>query len=394
MSERNFSVDVAEIKIREAITSANLIAVVTRSVHSNVVATCQLRSSGGNLVSEGAGKGKNCHLGALAESLEHYVTSRYGATCAKQMPLNHIKSQSVFNLDGIIANLPNSADLIGCIVMTDVLTGDSAEVPAILLCPDQTLAKHNNTHPSLRFLTRYSTNSGTAFGCSKEESILHAMNELVERDTFSHLLMSLCGQHPQPLLGLPPLNVIDKIVATNPDYRHFFRDMKILITKTSFGPYFSIAIPKRNNGRFPICPVGAGCSLDPNLAIERATTELQQILELYDQDEFNQDVAAHQLMNKSRTLRPLIKLDELRNIPFRWPTLPPAKSRSLAEQCAEITRNIAITGHSTLVRTLVEFPNGCTVSQIYIPGFERFNLIRAGIPVIPQRLLHASKPSI
>jgi ribosomal protein S12 methylthiotransferase accessory factor len=61
------------------------------------------------------------------------------------------------------------------------------------------------------------------------------------------------------------------------------------------------------------------------------------------------------------------------------------------EQVEFILERFAATGLRAFKRTLLDFENGCVVAQVYVPGLERFNLIRAGIPVVSQHLLHANK---
>lgn len=221
--------------------------------------------------------------------------------------------------------------------------------------------------------------------------MLHGLNEIIERHALSKILMSLCGQYERLLLTSPSVDLLDEIFSDQAELRSIARRMKVLITKTIYGVYFSMAIPKRPDGRYPICPVGSGCSVDPHVAIERASTELLQALELFDESEKVADLKAYALMQRSLMLQPLINLEILRNVEYTCKRLDPPKRKSVTDQVDYIIKKTSLTGLRVLRRALFTFDNGCAVTQVYIPGLERFNLIRAGIPVVPQHLLHANR---
>jgi len=330
-------------------------------------------------------------MGALAESLEHFVLDHHASQNLVASAINDIRNQPLLNMDGLLTNLPKSSENIDCVEMTDMKGGSMAIIPAVLQIPNKSLTDNINTRPGLSFLNRYSTNSGTAFGCSADEAILHGLNEIIERHTLSKILMSLCGQHERLMLTSPSTYMMDEIFSGQSEFRSLVEGMKILITKTIYGVYFSMAIPKRPDGRYPICPIGSGCSLDAHIAIERAATELLQTLDLFDESEKANDLKACALMQRSFALQPLINLEMLRNIGYTSTRLDPPMRTGVAEQIDYIIEKVAATGLHTFSRTLFTFENGCAVTQINIPGLERFNLVRAGIPVIPQHLLHANR---
>ncbi len=392
MFERELPLLISAEKITEAMSSLGLTASVEYVNPSNTVATCALKNNAGSTVAEGAGKGSNCKLGASAESLEHFVLDQSLYQSLVGCTIDDIRRQPLLNMDGLAANLPESSAMIDCVEMTDMRSGYMARVPAVLQLPHRYLADRIQTHSGLSFLNRYSSNSGIAFGCSENEAILHGLNEVIERHILSKTLMSLCGQHEQLQLKCPSHEVLNKVFSAQTQLRFIVESMKILITKTIYGVYFSIAIPKRPDGRYPICPIGTGCSVDAHVAIERASTELLQVIELSDESERENDFRAYNLIQRSPALRPLAHLEKLRNIDYTCRRFDPPERIPVADQIDYIIRKISDTGLRILHRTLFKFDNACTVSQIYIPGMERFNLIRAGIPVVSQQLLHANKP--
>lgn len=391
MSERDFQALESELKILEALDSLSLIPSVAYSGVTNKIATCALKNHSGSIVSEGAGKGKHCYIGAMAESIEHYALENSAIDGFIHCSANDIRNQVPTQMDGILANIPPNNNCIECVEVSDIRSGVAILVPSILHLPHRHNSVDCSAPPGLSFLNRYSTNSGVAFGCSKDEAIPHGLNEVLERHMYSKILMSLCGQYDSLILKSPSGTVTDDIFEYCIKLRVVARDTKILISKTVHDVYFSMAIPKRPDGRFVICPVGSGASLDPRTAIERAVTELLQSMVLYDDVEKKHDRCARSLIESCRTLQPLIHLEALRNLEYTCQRLDSPPALSVAEQIDFITEKLAGTGLRAYTRIITAFKNECVVAQTYVPGLERFNLVRAGLPVIPQQLLHANK---
>lgn len=391
MFEREFPPLLSEQKIQAAAAFLSMELSARYANRSGIVATCALKDKNGVTLGEGAGKGINSKVGAMAESIEHFALDNYSCRDLVGFPVREIRHQQLLTMDGILANLPDSSELIDCIEMTDAQQGRIVWLPAVLQLPHDYLINKIKEKPRLSFLRRYSTNSGVAFGCSENEAVLHGLNEVIERHILSKVLMSLCGQHERLLLASPRREILDEVFARSAEIRSQAEGMKILITKTIYGVYFCMAIPKRPDGRYPMCPIGSGCSMDARIAIERAVTELTQSLELFDQSEMEGDLKAYALIRRSVNLHPLISLEILRNIDYVFKRLDPPQRVSVSDQIDSITAKIASTGLVVLRRAFLEFGNGCAVVQVYIPGLERFNLVRAGLPVVPQHLLHAKK---
>lgn len=390
MNEREFTASVSEQKIKCAISSLSLTSSFDHVSPSNAVATCTLRDATGLIVAEGAGKGSECHLGALAESVEHYAVEHLSDQHIIHCSTNEIRNQPLTKMDGLLCNLPVSDAPLECVAMADMQSGHIVSIPATLQLPNRRSVIKNMGIPGTEYLFRYSTNSGVALGCSENEAILHGLNEVIERHMLSKVLMSLCGQSEHMPLRVPCAGILADVFSNELEIHAAACHFKVLFMPTQQGVYFSMALPKSPNGRYPICPIGSGCSVDPRIAIGRAITELIQTLELYNADEKNTDLRAYSLLDRSPPLRPLIQLEKLRNVDNTVRRLDPPLSIPPAEQIELITEHLNDLGYRVLRRTLAHFGNGCFVTQVYVPGFERFNLIRAGNPVVPQRLLRAN----
>lgn len=392
MSEREYCPAISESLIRNAISSLQLTETVKYTNSTKTVASCLLRNRSGLIVSEGAGKGRHCILGALGESVEHYLMQQHKTTNCMATPTSEIRAQPALALDGILSNLPINPNQIDCIHMKDMQTGILVKIPIVLLQPDAGFEHKIKDDHELSFLTRYATNSGSAFGCSEGEAILHGLNEAIERHILSNMLMTLCGQHESLAMNTLEEGALEDVFSDFPQFIPRAKEMRVLLYKSIFGTFFSVALPKRPQGRHPICPIGSGCSLDPRIAIQRSTTELTQTIDLFDETEKLQDENTHGLLDPCPWLRPLIKLDTLRNRTFEEFRLPPPTTRTVEEQIDIITQELVRTGHQPLKRCVSKLANGCAVFQVYVPGFERFNLIRLGLPVVPQRHLWTSRP--
>jgi ribosomal protein S12 methylthiotransferase accessory factor len=394
MEERELSATTAEQKIRQTISSLSLSPSVDYINASKTVAIGTLKNSLNVTVAEGAGKGANSCVGALAESLEHYALEHMSHQGIFQLALSEIRNQPLVRMDGILSNLPDSDIRVDCVEMANIQTDQRIMMPAVLQMPTDLLTKKIKNIPEAAFLARYASNSGIAFGCSENEAILHGLNEVIERHTLSKILMSLCGQHESIQLCSPSAETLAQLLSDNMETYSTADNFKIILTPTTQGVYFSMAIPKRADGRYPICPVGSGCSVDPRIAISRAVTELVQTTALYDADAKTNDLHAYALMERSPSLRPLIHLEKLRNVGQICQRLDPPLKLSVAEQTELVIEHLDGLGFRVLHRTLASFANGCVVSQVYVPGLERFNLVRAGIPVVPQQLLRTNACSI
>lgn len=196
------------------------------------------------------------------------------------------------------------------------------------------------------------------------------------------------------MLSIPTDGMLDQAFSYHPDFRSVAARMKILIAKTMYGVYFCLAIPKVPDGRFPLCPLGSGCSIDAHVAIQRASTELLQTMELFDASEKATDLQALALLRRSMKLHPIISLEVLRSIGYACQPIDPPGPKNVADQVRWIVERITATGLYVFQHTLYKFTNGCAVTQVYVPGLERFNLIRAGSPVVPQCLLLANRSAV
>lgn len=314
MSERELSTLDAKNRIISIINNLGLRASTRYTCKGKLVATADLFDNRNALVASGAGKGPDCLVGALAESIEHYATLLPSSTSMILQSCQAVASQNQTESDGLFTSLPLTTEPIKCFELKTLCNTKYIFVPSVILCPQEKLVQDTHSTQSIRHLARYSSNSGIAFGCTQAEALLHGINEAIERHILSTLFMSICGLHTKIDLYSPPQHLLKVALRHNPHALEAAEKLQILIIKDFFGVYFSAAFPKVASQDFFLSPLGSGCSVDVGIAIERAITEQIQTSSLYGETEKDQDRKTYEFLSGSKTLNPLINLDPIRNI--------------------------------------------------------------------------------
>ncbi|WP_413468979.1 YcaO-like family protein [Pseudomonas fulva] len=130
--------------------------------------------------------------------------------------------------------------------------------------------------------------------------------------------------------------------------------------------------------------LGSGSSINPSLAMYRAVTEQIQCEHLSGATEKQEDLSAKHMLAQSTRLSALLHPCPTYFVPDFH---PPRIDLSVRGQVKRTLINLEKENKTAFCRTLYEHPNLATVVQVFIPGLERFHLIRSGIPVAPQRAL-------
>ncbi|WP_431145617.1 YcaO-like family protein [Pseudomonas alvandae] len=388
MSERELSPTEALFNIMSTLHTLGLSAVTRYTTPSKLVATAELFDDNDNLVESGAGKGPDSLIGALAESIEHFSTFQPLADAPIRYRSDKIATQKAVAEDGIFTSLPPTENSIECFRLTSLNNNEELFAPCILLCPETTQNIYEDSNSALRFLSRYSSNSGIAFGCTENEALLHGIHETIERHILSLFYMAVCGLGPAIELYTPSTALLETALTSHPAALTSADRLQVIIIKDVLSVYFAVAFPKAGPGAHHLSPVGSGCSLEIHTAIQRAVTEQFQSEDLYDAAEESIDRETFDLLSKSRHLKNLIDF-----APIIKTTLPiidaPAyiDPMTVSAQLEELQKNLSIKGMKIFHRTVARFSSNSIVTQIYIPGLERFNIIRNGRLVVPQYVL-------
>ena len=345
------------------------------SKHNSLVATCHLYDSTYKEVSCGAGKGEHCELGALAESLEHYFVDKASPDSIASDQV--LRSIAPFD-DWLLKSFPPDCQ-VPCFRLQALTSYGEIEIPAILIAPSsKNIDEIEKT--AAGFLAKYATNSGTALGCTESEALLHAINESIERHALSMYYLSLCGLASPLEIYRPSDTFLEETFAHDTKLLHHAKKLEIFLTHDFYEVSFCIAI-SRNRKEGSLSGLGSGSSINPSIAMYRAVTEQIQCEQLYGSIEKQEDLATEKMLTQSARLASLLHPCPTYTVPTFH---PPRHELSVREQIKRTLFNLEKQNKTVFYRTLYEHPTLATVVQIFIPGMERYHLIRSGIPVAPQ----------
>lgn len=345
------------------------------SKNNSLVATCHLYNSAYQEVSCGAGKGEHCELGALAESLEHYFVDKSTPTTIASEKI--LQSIDPFD-DWLLKSIPPHCQ-IPYFGLQALDSYDEIKIPAILIAPSS-----RNTDEiektAAGYLAKYATNSGTAIGCTESEALLHAINESIERHTLSMYYLSLCNLTSPLEIYRPSNSFLEDTFTHDKKLLRHASNLEIYLTHDFYDVPFCIAI-SRNKKEGSLSGIGSGSSINPSIAMYRAVTEQIQCEQLSGSKEKQEDLATKKVLAYSEKLSQLLHPRPKYNAPEYH---PPRIELSVRGQIKRTLINLGKNNKTVFYRTLYEHPDFATVVQVFIPGLERFHLIRSGIPVAPQ----------
>ena len=386
MTEREFSSAVAQTKILRIIDSLNFRASIKHIDACKLVAIAELYNSDQQLIESGAGKGQDSLIGALAESIEHFSTFKTSSENLSVQRCDFIIHQEAAKFDGFIKMMPSTEASIEALELSTLDQQRFLFVPRVLLCP--TLESNLKQSDNEKFLARYSSNSGIAFGCTKAEALLHGTHEVIERHILSLFFMAVCGIGPSMKLYAPSKALLSNALHSNQDALAKAEKLQIVIIRDCLNVYFSVAFPKSGAGDLHLSAVGSGSSLNVLTAVQRAVTEQFQADVLYDDSQDESDRKTHDFLASSNILRSLIDFEPVKNIKLaEYNQMATNFVECVPLQLKQLEDNLTAAGRSIYHRTLIQYGDDGIVCQSYVPGLERFNLIRNGSRVAPQRIL-------
>jgi ribosomal protein S12 methylthiotransferase accessory factor len=152
-----------------------------------------------------------------------------------------------------------------------------------------------------------------------------------------------------------------------------------------------VAIPIAGPGDHHLSPIGSGASLDICTAVQRAVTEQFQADVLYNAADESIDRYALDFLSRFGTLKTLIDFSPVKNLQLPRLDYPTQNCLLTAPQQLNLLRTkLSRNYKKTFQRTVAEYSTAGIVTQSYIPGLERFNMIRNGCIVAPQHILRGA----
>lgn len=353
---------------------------------------CKLMKSG-DVVATGIGKGINeqCKASALFEAIEHYF---WGLTTPTTEPIK-------LNLEGKDNFLKNACPDFNYICGSNHVEFSRIEFYQLGNNHNLILYPFFLTNPfwkptsELEYksitsysLMRYSSNSGTASGLTKDEAILHALLECIERDAIGiELLRTIVRKKPMPVRRLTekslPENINQLIIRLNADSSQLHGIWDISTSDIKVPVILVCVLDLITKRKY----FGSGSSLIVDYAIERALLEAVQSMHMWRTKE---DLPPQNEITPNTPLYLRCMLDRgyfgyrggETNIDITE-VFSPITHRNLTvkDQIEIIKGQLTESGFNVFQRSLIE--DKINVSQVVIPGLELFHLVTSRIPVLP-----------
>ncbi|MET8566149.1 YcaO-like family protein [Streptomyces flaveolus] len=355
--------------------------------------TCTL-SHGEEKTRNGIGLGKgdreSARTGALFEALEHHLSGVDGLRPNMlRLRSAHDISRTDLTMDVAVSMLPEYADAeLACMPFSSLVTGHQVDVPLFLSVPDY-LTDHGE---SLRtaigdvykyaVVGRYSANNGWAAGTDPVEAAVHAVNETIERDAHSLLLIDqFLGRHTRTLRLVDPATLPKHLSVLLERAQDITQSRVHLIDMTTdLGVPAFLAFLSPSPGQ-PARTRGCGASLSRNYAITRSLTELIQAHTFFatePEPEQHDETVPYPPLHACRLADFTPMLNHATKIPYTDNAVPETPREHLQQLVAILTAH----GFVPYQRDHYVTDN-LSVVNIFVPGLERFMLICDGHLVVP-----------
>ncbi|MEV5408956.1 YcaO-like family protein [Thermopolyspora sp. NPDC052614] len=360
--------------------------------------SCRLLAADGDMppMARGMGKGhpEEARVGALFEALEHYLTgpARYRPETVETVEPARIAAGPL----GEEAWSPLLAGLRGrlaCHRYRPFGQGPGILVPLFLFAPWYVehhagrLREQAADTCEYDALMRYSCNSGSAIGVTAAEALLHALNEVIERDALSLLLVRafLCPGESRLRLIDPATLPAEAAVAFSAAERATGTPVHLLDISGDLGVPTMLAYTPPTGSRPP--RRGSGTSLSPGYAAWRALTELLQaalgetLPGAHVRGPDLTGLAAYPELHACGRFDLTEHLREAVTVPFAAGAGPPPEHPR-----AQVRRLVALLtarGHPPYRRTVAALPGRVVAVHAVVPGLERFMLVTDGNLVLP-----------
>jgi ribosomal protein S12 methylthiotransferase accessory factor len=353
---------------------------------------CKLMKSG-NVVATGIGKGisEQCKASALFEAIEHYF---WGLSTPMTEPTkldlggednflkdacpdfnyicgsNHVEFSRIkfYQIDN------NDNSILYPFFLTNPFWKPTSEIES----------KSINSYS----LMRYSSNSGTAAGLTKDEAILHALLESIERDAIGiELLRTIVRKKPIPVRRLAeeslPININQLISRLSTDNSQLYGIWDISAYDIKVPVILVCVLDLMTKRKY----FGSGSSLIVDYAIERALLEAVQSMHMW---RTKKDLPPQNEITHNTPLFLRCMLDRgyfgyrggETNIDISEVFSPKTTlDLTVTDQIEIIMERLTESGFNVYQRSILE--DKINVSQVVIPGLELFHLVTSRIPVLP-----------
>lgn len=396
--EREGDVETALVLAREYCERKSLNISLTDYGVNLKTSLCTLTDSSGALhVGKGKGLYSQSIASALFEAIEHYEyetdrlqrLSEYNSKFISKSDVTFYDCCPRFELFPGVESTPLTRVTLNSLNNNTIL-----DYPAFLTHPKfKSKNEAENVFLNRTRLRRYSSNSGTASGVSKNEAILHGLMELIERDALSTLLLrTIFKANPDPV------QLIQK--DTLPPHLKDLCKMSEVETAATLKLYFMMndigipAILAELKQHTPPCEIyfGSGASIVAEYAIERAVLEAVQGAHIFS-FELKRAPKAQELSNQRKTKYQKCLL-EYGIFDYRGGAVSICAQNVLKNDHRHIGSNLdnqidyalrRLTFAGIYVYSRPIYNGILSVEQVVAPLLERFFLVSTGIIIAPGR---------
>jgi ribosomal protein S12 methylthiotransferase accessory factor len=342
----------------------------------------------------GGGKGASAvaRVGALFEALEHHLSGLDGieSTSLVLRPAHEVADGPLARDIAVAMLAEGGTEAIACWPFRSMVApNDEADVPVFLSVPEYVEGEGASLRRQLGDtydygrVRRYSCNSGWAAGSDPAEAAVHALNEAIERDALSLLLVNqFLGLRRLPLRVIAPDSLPADLAGLFARTQEITGSPIHLIDMTTdLGvPAILAFLPPTPGKRARIR--GCGASLSRGYAIERSLTELAQLYLGEASDPVltppPDQTLPYPVLHRCSLADFSPFLARAESIAFRETRVPGSPQEHLARLVETLTSH-GFTPYLREHRVL----NGLAVVNVVVPGLERFMLITDGILVVP-----------
>lgn len=361
-------------RIQECVQELNLKTETLEQFQDGTVSFSALINDQQQEASAGSGNGALSEEKSWAECLEHafFNPSRLSISSSSQISslksIQEIRAQTQFQKDGILKNLSGEQ----CLETVELKQISDSN---ILVSVPSEYVQIQKDKSRLPILPKTCSTSGYSFHQSPTEAISHGLFEVIERHQFSNLLIQKSGM--QISIDSLPVDILSRVKLLE---QKFEGEIRLLIAEIEFDVVTSIFVFYPKTSFFPIPQTAQKCKKTLLESIAGSLAEMEQILFLYTEEEQQEDLQVKAQMN-SGLYDSLVNLEFVRQFPqisfqsllSRLESVP-----AVATSLGGIVQKIEQKKYYPVFRIIHNFSNGCCVAQVFVPGFEKFNLIRLG----------------
>ena len=391
--ERSLDVNKSEQILNSFLKSEGLTSDIIFSDSNLEVSYITLIDSNGNRMASGGGKGKHHHIGSVAEAIEHYLFGLGTKNSSyKKLAIKSIAEQSIFENDFYLHHIfnENKNDEIEYIKFNSFNNKQEWKIPASIVDPGiyEDGVQKSNSENQLR---KFSTNNGCALGVTLNDSLLHGLNECIERHYESLLYQEILGLNTQIKWIVFNDSLCTDIKIKKEKIEKLFGKVIIIYCKTEATSFVAFSILIDAEDKYCFTSIGAGSSFYLRVAVQRAIDELAQSLKLKtspisETTEWKLEETIFNKMFESNNQLKHLKNISLANINSFVTNSDednyPFFEFTVEDQLNYLLKNLIQNSINPLYR-VIKTNQKIVVTQVFVPEFDRFFVIRKGNLVVP-----------